>query len=676
MHPLAPGDPETIGSYRVIARLGAGGMGVVFLARSRGGRAVAVKVIRPDLADQPGFRARFAREIGAARRVGGAFTCAVLDADADAPRPWLATEFVAGPSLDEAVKAHGPLPAAALDRLAAGLAEALASIHAAGVVHRDLKPSNILLAGDGPRVIDFGISRSADDSVLTATGALVGSAGYMAPETVTGTESGPASDVFSLGAVLTFAATGRGPFGTGPTPVLLHRIVHDPPDLTAVPTGALRELISACLDKDARRRPLPRTMAPAPVPKAIPGLVAWSAGPLNGDIRERETQMRTLLRQHRPSLGRRRFLIAALAGGASVAVTGGAAVAWATREGADEERVEHRWTVRAKNEDADPQIRLGNTFLYREDDTLQALDAASGKRLWQASAGLFARSTPLVAASPSSVLLNEFGLQELDLKTGDQKRLIDEPPPLAEYEPRDILGVRDGVAFLQMHSVPKGTDAIGARTLTGGKERWTLPVEWGPGTRFLLSGDRLYFVDGEHRLLAINVTDGSIVWKQTVDDRFGPLLASSGMVYVPYDSGIRAFDAATGRQRWNHNVQGGISAVSLSQGALYAFAPGGTAFSIDAKTGRPRWTSTTRLSGEPSTSAVCGGILFTGVEPLTPKKTGDSSAGLFGWDTATGKVVWRFPREPSEGGLGWKLITGGDMVFAAQQADLLAFEPL
>ncbi len=190
-------------------------MGQVYLGRSAGGRLVAVKVIRPELAGEPGFRARFAREVAAARNVSGLFTALVVDADADGPVPWLATAYVPGPSLAEAVEAYGPLPAGSVLTLAAGLAEGLAAIHAAGVVHRDLKPSNVMLADDGPRVIDFGISRAMEASVLTQSGTVMGSPGFMSPEQAEGGVVGPPSDVFSLGSVLTFAATGEGPFGEG-----------------------------------------------------------------------------------------------------------------------------------------------------------------------------------------------------------------------------------------------------------------------------------------------------------------------------------------------------------------------------------------------------------------------------------------------------------------------------
>ena len=250
---LRADDPATVGPYRVIGRLGTGGMGRVFLGQSAGGRLVAVKVIRPELAEEPGFRARFAREVSAARKVSGLFTALVVDADADAPLPWLATAYVAGPSLAEAVADHGPLPPGSVLALAAGLAEGLAAIHAAGVVHRDLKPANVLLSDDGPRVIDFGISRAIETTMLTMSGgSVMGSPGFLSPEQAEAGEVGPSSDVFSLGAVLAFAATGEGPFGAGPTPALVYRVVNKEPDLAATP-AEIRPIVARCLAKGPRR---------------------------------------------------------------------------------------------------------------------------------------------------------------------------------------------------------------------------------------------------------------------------------------------------------------------------------------------------------------------------------------------------------------------------------------
>jgi eukaryotic-like serine/threonine-protein kinase len=251
---LEPGDPVVIGPYRLRGQLGLGGMGRVFLGLSAGGRVVAVKVIRADLAMDPEFRARFQREVAVARRVSHQFTAPVIDADLDGPVPWLATAYVAGPSLADAVAEHGALPARTVLKLAAGLAEGLSAIHAAGVVHRDLKPSNVLLAGDGPRVIDFGISLGGEGGALTRTGLVMGSPGFMSPEQAEGREVGPASDIFSLGAVLTFAATGEGPFGSGSSMTLVHRLVTGQARLDRVP-AAVRPLVEHCLAADPRQRP-------------------------------------------------------------------------------------------------------------------------------------------------------------------------------------------------------------------------------------------------------------------------------------------------------------------------------------------------------------------------------------------------------------------------------------
>jgi serine/threonine protein kinase len=251
---LQAGDPERIGPYTLTARLGAGGMGLVFLGQSAGGRLVAVKVIHPQLAMDKGFRARFDREIAAARRVGGFYTAPVVDADTTGQQPWLATGYVDGPSLEEAVTGNGPMPEESLLILAAGLAEGLGAIHSVGVVHRDLKPSNVMLAPDGVRVIDFGIAQAAGETMLTGTGLVIGSPWFMSPEQVDGREIGPASDVFSLGGVLVYAATGEGPFGSGGPAQQLYRVVHGNPCLDGLP-DRLRPLVMDCMAKDPAQRP-------------------------------------------------------------------------------------------------------------------------------------------------------------------------------------------------------------------------------------------------------------------------------------------------------------------------------------------------------------------------------------------------------------------------------------
>ncbi|GAA2933959.1 hypothetical protein GCM10020221_32130 [Streptomyces thioluteus] len=263
MDALTPDDPRTLGAYRLVGRLGAGGMGRVYLARSDRGRTVAVKLVQPELAGQEEFRRRFRREVSAAREVGGEWTAPVLDADTEADVPWVATGYIAGPSLRQVVdRDFGPLPERSVRILAAGLARALQAVHAAGIVHRDLKPSNVLITLDGPRVIDFGIARAldavTDGEGLTRTGAAVGSPGFMSPEQVRGRETTPASDVFCLGSVLAYAATGRMPFGTVDSGVhaLMFRVAEEEPDLTGVP-GPLLALVTDCLAKDPAGRPTP-----------------------------------------------------------------------------------------------------------------------------------------------------------------------------------------------------------------------------------------------------------------------------------------------------------------------------------------------------------------------------------------------------------------------------------
>jgi serine/threonine protein kinase len=328
VEPLEPEDPAWVGKYQIQGRLGSGGMGRVFLARTPGGRTVAVKLIRPELAEDHGFRERFAREVAAARKVSGAFTAPVIDADLDAPQPWLVTSFIEGLSLADAVEARGPMPADEVIGLAAGLAEGLEAIHAAGVVHRDLKPSNVLLASDGPRIIDFGIARAADSARLTGTAGIVGSPGFMSPEQARGRKCEPPSDVFSLGSVLVYAVAGEGPFGSGTPDVLLFRVVHSQPDTDRVP-AQLRPIIERCLAKDPQLRPttgellsacgeLARSQPPGTLadrPAQNPKTVRAAAPPAtNGPVKDQPRSPKRL--------SRRRWLLAACA---AVVLAGAAA---------------------------------------------------------------------------------------------------------------------------------------------------------------------------------------------------------------------------------------------------------------------------------------------------------------------------------------------------------------
>ncbi|GAA4007740.1 serine/threonine-protein kinase [Streptomyces marokkonensis] len=302
MQPLDVDEPTAVGPYRLLGRLGSGGMGRVYLGRSAGGRTVAVKIVHPHFALDEEFRARFRREVEAARRVGADWTAPVLDADPEARVPWVATAYAAGPSLTAAVAAHGPLPAHSVRALGAGLGEALAAVHELGLVHRDVKPSNVLLTLDGPLLIDFGIARATDGTAsLTSTGVSIGSPGYMSPEQILGKGVTGAADVFSLGAVLAFAAMGVPPFPGDSSAALLYKVVHEEPQLGALDgetnggTG-IRELVAACLAKDPAARPTPGDLARRLAPDGAARLVSggWLPGALVEQVSRSAVQLLNL----------------------------------------------------------------------------------------------------------------------------------------------------------------------------------------------------------------------------------------------------------------------------------------------------------------------------------------------------------------------------------------------
>ncbi len=330
MKPLEAGEARHAGKYRLVAALGEGGMGRVLLGVAPDGRLVAVKQIHPELAHNDRFRTRFRQEVQASQRVSGAFTAAVMDAGPDAEIPWLASVFVTGPSLKEAVEATGPLPVEAVRRLAVGLATALIEIHRVGLVHRDLKPGNVLLTGDGPRVIDFGIARAAEGgSDLTGTGGIVGSPAFMSPEQAESRPLTPASDVFALGGLLVMAATGHGPFTGATTAQLLYDVVHADPDLAGVPPE-IRALVEPCLAKDPAHRPAPHRILDflGPVP---PGTRPWPPA-VHELIGTQEAAVRTALSWPAPppppAPPRRRRLLVVTALAAVCALAAGSLIAW------------------------------------------------------------------------------------------------------------------------------------------------------------------------------------------------------------------------------------------------------------------------------------------------------------------------------------------------------------
>lgn len=373
MERLRPADPSTIGGHRLLGRLGAGGMGVVYLGRTDGGALTAIKVILPEFAENEEFRARFRREVEAARRVETPWAVAVTGAETEGTRPWLATAFVPGPALSEAVARCGPLPARSVRVLGRLLSRALTAVHTAGLVHRDVKPGNVLLAVDGPRLIDFGIARATDATALTAADLVVGTPGFLSPEQASGggTAAGPASDVFSLGCLLAYAATGRPPFGSGAVDALLYRTVHDEPDLEGVQDPGLRELLGTLLAKEPADRPTAAELDTRITEDAPNGSIDWLPDDVVALIAARSAAMLDLPGieptvadrgtpppEARP--GRRRLLLAGA--GVVIAAGGGFAVREWLRDdsGAGAAKSgERAWTIGVQADLSGPQSAAG-----------------------------------------------------------------------------------------------------------------------------------------------------------------------------------------------------------------------------------------------------------------------------------------------------------------------------
>ncbi|MFG2313491.1 protein kinase domain-containing protein [Streptomyces tendae] len=638
METLQSDDPRELGGYRLLRRLGAGGMGRVYLARSPGGRTVAVKVVRPDLAADHDFRERFRHEVEIAKAVSGRFTAPVADADPDAPLPWLATSYVLGPDLTDVVAAHGALPERTVRALAAGLAAALRDIHAAGLMHRDLKPSNVLLAADGPRLIDFGIARAVDGSRMTQTGVVVGSPGYMSPEQAMGKDVGVAGDVFSLGSVLVFAATGRGAFGDGTTSHagMLYQVVHGEPDLTDVPPSLLG-LVRACLMKDPAQRPAPGEIVAALAGQGIdaalhdwlPSAVASTIATHAAGILDLEAPgtPRTAPRPENhaatgfgpaptmldgasptgtaghgttpggtpapaygtplpgtvhigetaepaPARSRRRVLGLALGGAAAVAVAGGG-IAWALASG-------------DASGDAKGTPGAGTSGDPADGDFTTPPAGVAPQPLWHKSAGKD-------STSPRVPLLTHDGLL---LVSGD---------PLVAYDVRT------------------------------GKARWTKAGICRPGARLLFHDGKVFLADGDYEgaLVAYDVRTGEEAWRSrlgkqltvedtiAIDDRNVYVTATDygqSQSATEYRTAVAAVSHTTGRKTWiqhrdwgtkDYDVQGTAS------GKYLVYADSNLNLTVrDTATGGQVWTR--KIGDEWSWQpTVANGLVFLPGDRLT-----------------------------------------------------------
>ncbi|WP_285622904.1 serine/threonine-protein kinase [Actinoallomurus iriomotensis] len=588
MESLTPGDPARIGPYELLGRLGAGGMGRVYLGRTGDGRQAAIKVVRPELAEERDFRRRFAREIEAARAVDGRYTAAVLDADPDAESPWLATAYIPGPSLVDHVIDRGPMGEEDLRRLAAGLAYALGAIHAAGLVHRDLKPSNILLADGGPRVIDFGIARAAEASALTRTGVTIGSPGYMSPEQINGEAVETPSDVFSVGAVLAYAATGRSPFGAGATPVLLYRIVHNAPDLTGVPASLL-PLVAACLDKRPAARPtVPQLLATV----TPPAMVAPTA------VAHTVACTRTATLPVAGAHNRRRVL--AVGGAAAVAV---AAAIYAPSLLTDSKAKSAKsagarpvnppktlWHAPTINESA-VTTNAVLTIQGSEHNVLAALDPVTGVQRWSWT-GPTVGIISSIGALPATVYA--CGVQLFAIDPSDGRQLWSAKVVLDEF------AVSDRALVAWLGGEARLTPTLSCLDPASGMKRWTRRA---PATAYTgalsMSSTVVAFCDSidsrrvrPERVYALDVTTGEERWRFTAGRLLGRPIATADTVYVGGGDGtpLYALDAMTGAVRWKSAVGQGTAAPTVDQATLYVIDGSHNVLrALDTATGAQRW---------------------------------------------------------------------------------------
>ncbi|MFI8835161.1 serine/threonine-protein kinase [Streptomyces afghaniensis] len=614
--------PEYAGHYRLESCLGSGGMGVVHLARSTSGMKVAVKVVHAEFAKDPEFRGRFRQEVGAARRVSGAFTAPVVDADPEAGRPWMATLFIPGPTLAQEVKRNGPLASAQLRRLMAGLAEALRDIHRVGVVHRDLKPSNVLLAEDGPKVIDFGISRPKDSELRTETGKLIGTPPFMAPEQFRRPrEVGPAADVFALGSVMVHAATGRGPFDSDSPYVVAYQVVHDEPELAGVPEE-LAPLVLRCLAKEPEDRPSPDelmrelrsvaasydTQAFIPAQRVDEVVVEEAAvAEQGGGVSDADPSgVEEPSRRSRLRLGKR----AALGAGAlGLAVVGALAAVPLLVGGSPASEVTaprttaaafSAWEAPPLSGESMPQCAFGaGKLLCAQTGLVFALDPVDGRLLWRHPLDGVAASGP-----PSGAPVVSGGLVPAGLGQGRRMTMLD--PGSGDVERRQELPAYGGlraVGGMLLLTAADGT--VSGVESASGEVKWSHRIP-GQDVPYFVSfpGDPLAYAastsgDGARTTVtAVDPGTGDVRWHERLEGALQPLGTGDGAVVfvavdavrgearavVRYDPGRRASVRVPLRiplQQVAGSVHGDV---------VHLMATGGALVAVDLEARRQRWS--------------------------------------------------------------------------------------
>ncbi|UUU22275.1 serine/threonine-protein kinase [Streptomyces sp. DSM 40750] len=695
----APGKEELpeIPGYRIDSLLGSGGMGRVYLGTSPSGRQVAVKVIRGNLAHQPDFRRRFRREVTAARQVSGAFTAPVVDADPDADPPWMATLYVPGQPLDQRIKLGPALGPEELYRLATGLAEALRDIHRAGIVHRDLKPANVLLAADGPRVIDFGIVRAADTDMPTGTGITVGTPPFMSPEQIRAQKDvGPRSDIFALGSVLTYAASGHVPFDATDVYAVAYQLVHEPPDLEGVPDWLL-PVVESCLAKEPTERPdadelltlLQSTSYPAaldspdtfvlrsPTPGSPPPRVSTGAGSAST-----------------PPPRRRRRLVLAVAAAVVAVTTLSGGLLYGLRDGEDgggggsdsagspnekpsrtaravtqpegsaayastqsgsggftftyhdspERRPDgwRRWQYNLQNSDC---VYAESSLVCVGDRTVR-IDAATGRELWRTDeASSYGQNTPVVVGDTAIV---NIGDRLIGLSLADGKVKWRYAMTLLTQR---LIG--DGE---RVYAVDHGglVQAVDART---GRESWTLSARSPAGgagqpPALRVVGDRLYV------FTRVNDSDPGEGFVTAVDTGSGEKVAAFELS-TPCEPGTQALLEEDGATRLYCIVLHDASAESALLSQDLTAGAKGVRTEVDATLGGGQ-------SGAPELSVTPGRVLF-----VAPTQTGGELVAV---DTVERTELWRRPM-PGLGPADAPPVQAGDRVYVANTREVAVFEP-
>lgn len=604
--------PEYAGHYRLQSRLGSGGMGVVHLAQSGSGMTLAVKVVHAEFSKDPEFRGRFRQEIAAARRVSGAFTAPVVDADPEAERPWMATLFIPGSTLADEVKRNGPMPAGQLRRLMAGLAEALRDIHRVGVVHRDLKPSNVLLAEDGPKVIDFGISRPKDSELRTETGKLIGTPPFMAPEQFRRPrEVGPAADIFALGSVMVHAATGRGPFDSDSPYVVAYQVVHDEPDLTGVPNN-LAPLIVRCLAKEPEDRPTPdelmrelRSVAASYDTQAF--IPAQRTGDEPGPAAPTEEPKRRRARRPRKAaaLGIGALCLAAIATLASIEFLGDDGTSPKSSSAPTPFTGFSPWAVQpGLGEVGLPRCSYGSQrLLCTQSGLVTALDPADGSVLWRHSLGK--------EDSPGGPPVFSGGLAHVVADTGRQLLALD-PSSGATRWKLDVSAYR---AFGYARGMVLLTGADGKVTgIDGasGEIEWTKRMPGSTDSYFASFPDSPWAyatsrsADGTRtRVTAVDPATGDVRWGARLDGALRPVgTSTTGSVFFLADGGsydetnaVVRYDPDSGTSRRVTLTVPLDQAQATVRGDLVCLlGTGGSLLAVDMSAGKQLWSLETALS--------------------------------------------------------------------------------